>query len=466
MFIKISDFSRVTVLKWLINLCIAALVYWLLPVSDTLTLPMVAFMAVTAWAVSAWALNTMNEIAVGIVLPVLYMVFCGLGKNVVYSPWLSEVPIIVIGGFILGKIIQDTGLGKRIAVACVGVMGGSFNGALVGLTLGAMALSPLVPSIMGKAAILCAVSISLCDALGFKPKSREATAVMMATCLAVGSTKLCYLTGAADMVLGMGLADAVLGTNTTWVEYAIHNVVPATLYAIMSLGIVMVVLRSPLQKSSLVAIVQAQYAELKTVSDDQKRAMALLLLTLVLLSTDSLHGFSAGVVLVGIAILAFVPGISLMDGARLNSVNWGPLFYLMGCMAIGSAGSSLKVTDWMAHLVLPFFTGMGVTTAGVCAYVTGIVANFILMPLASVTTLTAPITALGVQMGMEPRILYYSFVYGLDNVLLPYEYALYLYFFSTGYISFKGMFMVMAVRMVVTAAFIAFVAVPYWKLVI
>ena len=69
-------------------------------------------------------------------------------------------------------------------------------------------------------------------------------------------------------------------------------------------------------------------------------------------------------------------------------------------------------------------------------------------------------------MGLDPRLLYYSFQYGLDNLLFPYEYALYLYFFSSGYINFKEMLLVMAIRIVLAGAFVAFVAVPYWRLVL
>lgn len=466
MLLKTSDFTRTMILKWLSSFTAAGLVYALLPQSPTLTLPMIAFLAITAWAVCAWAMDIMNEIAVGILLPALYILFCGVKQGVVYSPWLSEVPIIVIGGFILGKIIQDTGLGKRIALGCVRIMGGSFSGALLGLTLGAMILSPLVPSIMGKAAILCAVAVSLCDALDFKPKSREATAVMMATALAVGATKLCYLTGAADLVLGMRLADKVMGTNTTWMQYAQHNFIPGMLYALMSLGIVLVVLRTPIKKETIKAVIHTKYQELGAVSDDQKRSLVLLILTLLLLSTDSLHGISAGIVLVCIATAAFLPGVSLMDGPRLSKVNFAPLFFIMGCMCIGSAGGALKVTDWLANLVLPFFTGMSGTMAGVCSYVAGVAANFLLTPLAATTTLTSPMTALGLQLGLDPRLLYYPFQYGLDNILFPYEYALYLYFFSSGYIDFKGMILVMAVRMVLTGVFIAAIAMPYWHMVV
>lgn len=466
MFFKTADFNRTLLTKWTFSLLAPALVYMLLPRTATLTQTMIIFLAITTWAVMAWAMDTLNEIAVGLLLPCLYVIFCSVSPKVIYSPWLSDVPIIVIGGFILGKIIQDTGLGRRIALGCVRSMGGSFSGALCGMALGAAIVAPLVPSIMGKAAIFCTVAVSLCDALDFKPKSREATAVVLGTCLAVGATKLCYLTGAADLVLGMQLADKVMGTQTTWMQYAVHNFVPGMLYAAMSLGIVLLVLRSPIKKEDMHHTVIEKYRELGPMSGEQKRSLMLLLLTLLLLATDSLHGVSAGIVLIFIAVLSFMPGMALMDNAKVSKVNFAPLFFIMGCMCIGSAGGFLKVTDWLASLVLPLFTGMDSTLAGTCSYVVGVVANFLLTPLAATTTLTSPMTALGMQLNMDPRILYYSFQYGLDNILFPYEYALYLYFFSSGYISFRDMILVMAIRMVLTAGFVAAIAVPWWKLVI
>mgnify|MGYP000307331027 FL=1 len=90
--------------------------------------------------------------------------------------------------------------------------------------------------------------------------------------------------------------------------------------------------------------------------------------------------------------------------------------------------------------------------------------NFLLTPLAATSTLSAPITELGVQMGIDPRLLYFSFQYGLDNLLFPYEYALYLYFYSSGYIRFKDMLVVMALRMILAGIFVAVIAMPYWRM--
>ncbi|MDR1855875.1 MAG: anion permease [Desulfovibrio sp.] len=464
MLFRTSDFSPAILGKWAFALAAPACIMAFTPRGGELTVPMIAFLAVTCWAACAWALNLINEIAVALLLPVLFMLCCGVEQRTVYAPWLSDVPIIVVGGFILGKIIQDTGLGRRIALRCMRATGGSVTGALCGITLAAVVVAPLVPSIMGKTAIFCAVAVSLCEALDFAPKSREATAVVLGTCLAVGSTKLAYLTGGADLVMGMGLVDRVLGTQTSWMEYARFNFVPAMLYTAMSLGIIIVALRASADKDRLRAAVKTAYDGLGPMTDEQRRAAVLLCVTLLLLATDRLHGLSAGAALVIIAVGAFLPGIGLMDAKRIHGVNFAPLFFIVGCMSIGSAGGSLGVTRWLADQVLPMFGDAGAVAASTGAYVMGVAMNFILTPLPAMSTLSAPIAELGVQMGLDPKLLYFSFQYGLDNLIFPYEYPVYLYFFSSGYIDFKRMALVMGIRMVLAAGFVAFVAVPYWRL--
>jgi di/tricarboxylate transporter len=427
---------------------------------------MALFMAFTVWALSVWSVEVIDQVAVGIVLPIFYIVFCGVQQRVVFGPWLGDVPIIVIGGFTLGKIFHDTGLGKRIGLVCVRAMGGSFAGTLFGICIAGAIIAPLVPSIMGKAAIICALGVSLCDALEFKAKSREATAVMLACLLTVASTKLCYLTGGADLVLGMALVDKVLGIKTTWLEYAVYNFPPGMLYTFMSVGLVVLLLPSKTDKTTMKANLLAKCREIGQTSPEQKRAAYLMLATLLLLATDKLHGISAGIVLIVITFVTFLPGVKLMDGQRFSKINFAPLFFIMGCMAIGSAGGALKVTDWIASITLPYLQNLSDNMAGLAAYVLGAAANFLLTPLAATTTMTSPLVELGKQMHVDSRALYFAFQYGLDNYIFPYEYAVLLYFFSSGYILFKDMFKVLAVRMVLVSGFIAIVAMPYWNMLL
>lgn len=87
-----------------------------------------------------------------------------------------------------------------------------------------------------------------------------------------------------------------------------------------------------------------------------------------------------------------------------------------------------------------------------------------LTPLAAVSSLSLPWTEIAHQLNMNPLPMLYSFLYGLDQYIFPYEYALYMYIFGTGYITPKHMFKGLGLRIVfVTAGLL--LQIPYWKLI-
>ncbi len=451
-------------LKALFSFIVPLVLYFILPIDGKgLTHHMAMFLVVTVWIVIVWALDLVNEIATSLLLPVLYIVFCAVPANVVYNNWLSDIPNIVIGGFVLCKILQTSGLGKRLGLGCMKAMGGSFVGVLWGITFAIYVVSPVIPTVAGKAVIFSAIVVSLCESLDFKKGSREATALMLVTFLAVASSKNCFLTGGGDLVMGMNLVDKVLGTKTGWLEYASWSLLPATIYTIMGCAIVIILLPSKVNVQELKAVLEVRYAELGAMTTAEKKAAFLLGLTLVFLITDKFHGLTPGMVLIFISFLTFVPKMDLMNAEKLKTVNFSPLFFILGCMAIGSAGNYLKVTNWMADNTFGYLEGLSVYSASIAAYIIGVAGNFILTPLAATASFSSPLAELALQIGLEPKILYFAFTYGFDNYLLPYEYAVLLLCYSFGYIHFGSMVKVLAARIVLTGVFLFAIAVPYWE---
>lgn len=460
----VEDTMGKLLIKWVGSIVFPVILYFILPIDDkTLTHHMAMFLVITTWMVIIWAMDLINDVATGLLLPVLYIAFCAVPSNVVYNNWFTDVPNIVIGGFILCKILQSTGLGKRIGLGCMRLMGGSFVGTLLGLMLAAYIINPLVPAVTGKAVIFCAIVISLCESLDFKKGSREATALMLVAFLAVASSKNCFLTGGGDLVIGMSLVDKVLQTKTGWLEYASWNFLPATLYTLMSCGIVMLLLPSKVDKVELKQALEARYAELGPMLKVEKTAAILMGITILLLITDKLHGFTPGMILIFISFVAFLPKVELMNAEKIKTVNFSPIFFIMGCMAIGSAGKYLKVTDWMANNTFGYMENLGLYGASVASYLIGVIGNFILTPLAATASFSTPLAELGNALGLEPRILYLSFKYGFDNYIFPYEYAVLLLFYGFGYIHFGSMVKVLALRMILTIPFLLAIAVPYWQ---
>ena len=97
-------------------------------------------------------------------------------------------------------------------------------------------------------------------------------------------------------------------------------------------------------------------------------------------------------------------------------------------------------------------------------FLVGLVSNFVLTPLAALATLTGPFAQIGMDLGLSANVVAYSLIYGVDQMIFPYEYAVLLYFYSSGYMRLKHVIIVLGLRAVLTLAFLIGVAVPYWQL--
>ena len=448
-------------LLWGINLIVPLLIKYSGPALG-LNPVMATFFALTTWAILSWILETLPENLVAILLPAFYVIFhVGTGKQV-FAPWGSSIPWLIIGGMIMGLIMMQTGLSKRIALWSIRIAGLSFIRVMVGLMLAGLIISPFVPSVMGKAAIVAVICLGICQALKLEPGSREGATVYLIGFLAVACPKLAYLTGGGDIVIAMKFAGDVAGAPISWGEYFVQSFPLALLYAALSFAVVMLVMR-PRIGQNLKEYIDSEYSKLGALKTSELKTMAIMVVMLALMATEKLHGVEAGYCLLLMGAVCFLPGIDLMNQEKLGKMNFGVIFFVVGCMCIGNAAEAAGVDRWFADLVKPLLHGSKLfTVAGI--FLVGLVANFVLTPLAALATLTGPFAQIGVDLGLSANVVAYSLIYGVDQMIFPYEYAVLLYFYSAGYMRLKHVIIVLGLRAVLTLAFLIGVAVPYWQI--
>ena len=450
-----------TKLQWCATIGIP-LAIALTPPTPLFTKQILNFLAVTIWAMISWMFGIIPEMIVGFALPVMY-IMAGVAKpQVAFSPWLTNVPWITIGGMILGFGMMSTGLAKRIAFRAILLTGGTYKRTLAGLMLGGLIISPVVPSIMGKAALFSVIGLAICQALDLKPLSKAASGVMLTAFLPVPGPKLSYLTAAGDNPLAMGLVAKVTGTMITWAEFALHNAVIGILYSFLGLAIVFLTIK-PEKEFDSVDVIKEKYSELGPMIGAERRTAILLVVAFLLMITDFLHKVDIGWILMLAASLLFVPGIGALKAEQLGKVNVFVVFFVAGAMCIGPVASQIGIVKLMANAFLPLLQGSTLQTF-VSVYFFGVVMKFFLTPLAATAMFISTIAEIAIQLGLHPYSLVYVFKYGIDQYIFPYEYAVLLYVYSFGYFSLQSVFRVMIPRIFVTAIFLVVIAYPYWKL--
>lgn len=424
----------------------------------------VLFFTITMVALVLWALGLLSDSIVAITLPIMYIV-AGLGKpGQVLSSWTSSVGWIVVGGLIFGLMMMQSGLAKRLAIWAMYVTRGSFSRLLWGILLAGFLIAPAIPSIMGKAALVSVICLGVCEALSLPRGSKEASAVMLAGFISIATSKVAFLTGAADVTMFVGQMSQTAGVTISWGDYFVHNFPLAVIYAILSMIVLQLVLRPKVNIDSDGYVNQARI-ELGGMKKDEKKTGVLILVLICLMLTDRWHGLDVGWIIIMLSFVAFLPPVGLMNDKKLNSIPLAAVFFVVGCMSIGAVAKTVGADMAVADAIKPLLEGSSGLSSMVMAYLAGTVLNLLLTPLAAFSAMTVPLTELAMQMDISPIPVLYSFSYGLEQYIFPYEYAPLLYFYATGWISLKHIIAVFAVRFVVALIFIVAVAYPYWQLI-
>ena len=98
-------------------------------------------MCITAFIIFVVAFDFFNTAWPAILLPTLYCVLNIAPANIAFGPWTGTTVWMILGAFVLTTALEECGLLRRIALACVRVCGGSFTGTMFGLILAGYVLA-------------------------------------------------------------------------------------------------------------------------------------------------------------------------------------------------------------------------------------------------------------------------------------------------------------------------------------
>lgn len=459
----VAGLSIADIFKWIISIAIPVAIF-LVPTTESFTLEVRGFLAITFWGIFCMATEIIPSTLAAMMLPIFYILFNVAAPAQAFAPWTTSVLWIALGGVIIAYILMSTGLAKRIACFTILKSGGTFAGTLIGIMIAGIIINPFIPSVMGKLAIMVPIAIGVCQTLDFKPKSNGASAVMMAAFLSIATPRLGFLTGDGGIPMMMNIVTEITNAPVSWAQYAYHNLLLNLIFAAISIGIVIVMLK-PEKKMAGKDVLLASYRELGPMTVAEKKVAFLLVITILALVTDTIHKVDPAWVFMTIAMICFFPGVNLMNTEKLGKLNYTILFFVAGCMSIGTVAGASGAAKWLADILFPFVAGTTPLQTTLTVWLFGVLANFFLTPLAALASFTGPITEICVQTGINPLPVIYSFLQGLDQYLLPYEFAGLLFVFSYGYISMKNLVKVIGPRMILNGVFIAAIAYPYWKLI-
>lgn len=445
-------------IKWLISLVIPALIL-LTPTNELYTTDIRTFLVITVMIILILAFSLAPNMIPALALPFLYALANLVPIEVALVPWTVTVVWMVLGSFILANILERIGLLQRLACICIIKTGGSYTGILMGIAGAGVVIALLIPG--GSPVAFAALAFSICKAFNLGP-SNTATGIM------ITSATACLLPGMFFMDPGnvgilIAVADTVTPTTVTYADYMLHNII--FLPFCFLVPFVWSKVFKPEIEINGKDYFKKKLDSLGAMKTEEKKAIYVLIILVAFLMTSSLHGIDMAYGFIFAPIVLFLPGLEVGSNEDIQNVNYPFLFFITACMGIGTVANALGVGNLVSSLLTSPIGGFSTNVFLGIVWLISVVVNFLLTPLAAMATLGAPIMQIATDMQIDARPVIYTMFNGLDQILMPYEYALYMICFSYGLIHIKNFIKAFGIKMILNLVYIFVVAVPYWMLI-
>jgi di/tricarboxylate transporter len=366
-----------------------------------------------------WASGLVAEIVTAMLFFALAMLFRLAPSAVVFSGFASSAFWLVLSGMVVGLAMTRTGLGARLALGLSGYLSTSYRGFIAGLVALAFALSFVMPSNLGRIALLIPVVLSLCDAFGLEPGRPGRHGAVLAVGLATPILSAAVLPANVPNLVMAGTAEAQYGLHIGYLPYLILH---APVLAIAK-GVLLIVVTVWMFPDRLGANAGPAEVGGAPLTPEARRLSVILVATLALWVTDGLHHIAPAWIGLSAAVICLLPRVGVLPADSFGAVNLRTCFYVAALLGLVATVNEIGLGARLGHALL----SVAPLRADAPAHDFGILAGLAAILTLAVTANGAPAlyTALAGEMARASNLDLMSVVMiqvvGYSTLFLPYQ---------------------------------------------
>ena len=319
-------------------------------------------LAVIAGTVVLWAADVMNNgiasvlmlgvlMALGVapltVVPSLSPPVTGALSGFADGGWWTLV-VVVYYGFAMKK----TGLAERIAYYILSLFPGTYSGVLGAFFLIGLILSPMIPSMTVRTAIMAPIAWSLVQTIGLKPRSRGSAVIMITVIEMAVIPGLAFKLGSLNgpVVIAMFASKKLPLTDGGYIQVML-------LPTLIMCGLILVFNQIFLKPEEPIHVSRDfAVGRLKALGGVHKLELitALVVFTSIAfwVTAGKLHHLPTFVVgMFGMAVLSLTGVFEDKDIG--TGVSWTLLLFVGGIFSLTHIIPQYKITDWLAGIMAP-----------------------------------------------------------------------------------------------------------------
>jgi DASS family divalent anion:Na+ symporter len=399
----------------------------------------------------------------------------GTGKNAAHNAlagFSDETVWLVVAAFLLSGAVVRTGLGKRIALGLIAVLGRTTLGLGYAIAGTELALGPIIPATTARGAgVVAPIVAGLNHALGCSPYGpRRATGAYLVLCGAHANliAAAMFFTGMAMNPQIGGYAAATWDLRWDWTEWFKGSCLPG-LTAMALLPWVLYRISPPDLKDAREACAEAasELAAMGRWTWRETLLGGLLAAMVAAWATEPLHGIhSTSVTLLGVAAI-LVLGVDRWENFIGDRAAWDALIWLGGLVTMANKLNAEGVTKWFADNIGSYVTGLSPAVSAVALALVYFFSMYgFSMMTGHIAALVPPLFAVAAAADCPPLLIVamISYFSNLCGCLTNYSTGQVVLYFGFGYVTPQRWFGVGLATAAFHLAIWLGVGLPYWKL--
>lgn len=312
------------------------------------------FMGIFVTAIIWLILRVIDEHIVVILAMTLFVVFNITDFPTAFAPFAGASVWLVIAAFGISTALAKAGLIKRISFKILSLFPENYKGQIAALFTGGLAVSPLIPSLTAKVAILAPFSATAATSLGYQKGSNGARGMFAAMWLSGGIFGVAFLSGAIPVVTMLGFMPPEVAAEFTWLKWFVS----AWLWLLILGGlsyIAIMLIYNPKDDDVGTALekgfTKKSLESLGPITTKEKIAGILLVAALLGWMTTQFHGIST--TNWAILILFLMAAFRLFDAKDFKNLAWGTVFFVGGIFSMAALISQLNIHTWLGGIITP-----------------------------------------------------------------------------------------------------------------
>lgn len=385
-----------------------------------------------------------------------------------FSGFSDSTPWFMLGGLLVGRAADRSGLTRRLGYGVMKVIGTSYPRLLLSVIIIVFLLVFLVPNGLAQVAILAPMLIGIIEAFGVDKKSNIGRGLFIIMSYTCGLFNKMVLAGGAT-VLTTGILHRFTGVQIAWSKYFIAYL-PGDLVTIFACWLTILWLYPPEVRELPGGrqYVQEKLAACGTWSGAEKKALFWAALALGLWSTDFLHHLNPALVCIGVGLILTLPVVGVLSTEDIRGINFLPIIYIASVISMGEVLIRTKAIQVLTNATLGFMTPLlrGAVLTSAVLYWTGFVYHFVLASELSMISTALPVLIQFSQThGLNPTAIAMLWNFASGGKLFVYQSAVLMLGYAYGYFEAKDMLKVGAVLTLVEACVLLVLVSVYWPLI-